>query len=266
MPYALVTGAAKGIGKAIAEELAIKKYNLILVDFDTAGLFAVSKHLETTYNVEVHLLFVDLSEPDAIDKIFSFTKQYHDQLNIVVNNAGYGLNGPFEEIPLAQQLNIIDVNIRALVKIAHTYIPVLRKFDKSYLLIVASTTAYQTVPYLNIYASTKAFVLSFARGLRYELRNSVVSVTAISPGSTDTDFVNRAKMNDNTKRIAERFNMTPKSVAQAAIKGLFNNEAEVVPGFVNKLNAHLPKFFPKSFVEKIAANIYQKNEVVKLPV
>jgi short-subunit dehydrogenase len=266
MPYALVTGAAKGIGKAIAEELAIKKYNLILVDFDTEGLFAVSKYLETTYQIDVHLLYIDLSEPDAIDRIFSFTRAYHEELSVVVNNAGYGLNGSFEDIPLASQLNIIDVNIRALVKIAHTYIPVLRKFDQSYLLIVASTTAYQTVPYLNIYASTKAFVLSFARGLRYELRNSNISVTAVSPGSTDTDFVNRANMSVDTKKIADRFNMTPKSVAQAAIKGLFNKEAEVVPGFVNKLNAHLPKFFPKSFVEKIAGNIYQKKEVIESPI
>src|ERR1700744_1159001 len=118
MPYALVTGAAKGIGKAIAEELAIKKYNLILVDFDANGLFAVSKELETAYHVEVQLLHIDLSEPGAIDKVFSFTRGYHDQLSVVVNNAGYGLNGSFEEISLEEQLNIIDVNIRALVKIA----------------------------------------------------------------------------------------------------------------------------------------------------
>jgi short-subunit dehydrogenase len=261
MPYALVTGAAKGIGRAIAEELAIKKYNLILVDFDANGLFAVSKELETTYHIDVQLLHVDLSEPDAIDKILSFTKSYHNELSVVINNAGYGLNGSFEEISLAEQLNIIDVNIKATVKIAHTYIPVLKKFDQSYLLIVASTTAYQSVPYLNIYAATKAFVLSFARGLRYELRNSTISLTTLSPGSTDTDFVNRARMSEHTKRIAEKFNMTPKSVAQTAIKGLFNKEAEVIPGFVNKLNAHLPKFFPKSFVEKIAGNIYQEKEL-----
>jgi uncharacterized protein len=263
MSYALITGAAKGIGKAIAEQLAIKKYNLILVDIDDTGLIKVSEELETTYSIDVQLLHLDLSAEDAAERIFSFTRGYHDQLEIVVNNAGYGLNGAFEEMTLDEQLNIIDVNVKAVVKISYQYIPVLRKLDKAYLLNVGSTTSYQTVPYLNIYASSKAFVLSFTRGLRHELLNSSISVSCLSPGSTDTDFVNRAGMSEATKRTAEKFNMTPKSVAKIAINGLFNGEAEIIPGFINKINAYLPKFFPKSFVEKIGGNIYNKDKSIQ---
>jgi uncharacterized protein len=260
MSYALITGAAKGIGRAIAGELASKRYNLILVDMDEAGLVQLSEELETTYGIDVQLLNIDLSAFDGVDHIFSFTRHYHEQLTVVVNNAGYGLNGAFEEMTLEEQLNIIDVNIKALVKISYAYIPVLKKFDRSYLLNVGSTTSYQTVPYLNIYASTKAFVLSFTRGLRHELRNSPVSVSCLSPGSTDTDFVNRARMSESTKQMAARFNMTPQSVAKIAINGLFNEEAEIIPGFINKLNAVLPKFFPKALTERIGGNIYNKNK------
>jgi short-subunit dehydrogenase len=176
---------------------------------------------------------------------------------VVVNNAGYGLNGRFEELSVKDQLNIIDVNIRAQVSISHTFIPILRSFPRSYLLNVGSTTAFQTVPFLNIYAASKAFVLSFTRGLRFELRQSPISVSCLIPGSTDTDFVNRAGMGLKTLRIADRFNMTPEKVAKIAVKGLFAGKAEIIPGFTNRLNGFLPKFFPKIFVEKIAAGIYE---------
>ena len=257
MSYALVTGAAKGIGKAIAAALAEKNYHLLLVDLDGDALEATATEIAQLYHVNVHTLNQDLSAPDAIDEVFGWSSHFHNRLSVVVNNAGYGLNGEFEKIPLASQFNIIDVNIRAQVGLSHAFLPVLRQFKKGYLLNVVSTTAYQTVPYLNIYAATKAFALSFTRGLRYELRNSSVSVSALSPGSTDTDFVNRAGMNARTRRIADRFNMTPEAVAKIAVNGLFKGKAEIIPGFTNKLNAWLPKFFPKALVEKIAGDIYE---------
>ncbi|MBD0378258.1 MAG: SDR family NAD(P)-dependent oxidoreductase, partial [Flavisolibacter sp.] len=169
MPYAMITGAAKGIGKAIATELAKRGYGLLLVDIDDAKLKATVAELQAS-GVTVHALQQDLAQQDSIKKIIAFTTPYHNQLNIVVNNAGYGLNGSFEQLSLAEQFGIIDVNIKAQVAITHAYIPVLRQFPKSYLLNVGSIAAYQPVPYLNMYAASKAFVLSFNRSLRYELR------------------------------------------------------------------------------------------------
>ena len=260
MSFALVTGAAKGIGKAIAEELALRKYNLLLVDMDADALYATSKKIERDYVVQALPLHIDISSKDGVDQVVSYTQPYHEWLSVVVNNAGYGLNGAFENIPIEEQLNIIEVNINALVKLSHAYIPVLKKFEKGYLLNVSSTTAYQTVPYLNVYAATKAFALSFTRGLSYELRSSNLTVSTLSLGSTGTDFVTRADINEGTKKIAAKYNMTPEAVAQIAISGLFKGKPEIIPGFANKLNAFLPKFFPKWFVEKITGNIYkQKN-------
>lgn len=266
MAFALVTGSAKGIGKAIAAGLAQRSYDLLLVDIDRDNLRNTAAALAAQHKVIVFTLTLDLSAPDAIDRLTVWTSEYHQQLTVVVSNAGYGINGAFEQLTLEEQLNIIDVNIKAQVSISHKYIPVLRAHPKAWLLNLGSTTAYQTVPYLNIYAASKAFAVSFTRGLRYELRNSTVSVSCLSPGSTDTDFVNRARMGASIKKTAERFNMTPEKVATIALDGLFKGQAEIVPGFTNKLNAFLPKFFPKILVEKIAARIYQPRNESASPV
>jgi short-subunit dehydrogenase len=157
---------------------------------------------------------------------------------------------------------MIDVNIKAQVSLSHAYIPFLKKRTQAFLLNVGSTTSFQTVPYLNIYAASKAFVSSFTRGLRYELRHSSVSVSLLTPGSTDTDFVNRARMSAAVKKTAERYNMSPEAVAKIAVRGLFKEKAEIIPGFTNKLHAFFPRFFPKSLVAKIGGSIY-KPEVVR---
>jgi short-subunit dehydrogenase len=255
--YALVTGAAKGIGRSLAIELAKRNYNLLLVDIDGTGLYKTVYKIRTSYPVTVDCLEIDLSEENAAEKLKFWSKRYHDKLEVVVNNAGYGLNGSFANISYHDHIENINVNIKAVVGISHLFIPVLALQPKAYLLNVGSTTAYQTVPYLNVYASTKAFILSFTRGLRYELRRSNISVSCLCPGSTDTDFVNRARMGSSIKRTAARFNMTPDEVAETGIAGLFKGKAEIIPGFTNKLNAFLPRFFSKAFVEKISGRIYE---------
>jgi len=258
--YALVTGAAKGIGKAIAAELANRDYNLLLVDIDEPNLTKTEHEFNSLFSQTVHTLHLDLTQPDALDILWLWTQPFHKTLSVVVNNAGYGLNGSFAEIPLNDHLNLVDLNIKAQLRIGHRYIPVLQQFSKAYLLNVGSTTSYQSVPYLSSYAASKAFVLSFTRSLHYELRRSGISVSCLSPGSTDTDFVNRARMSDRIKRTADRFNMTPQQVGKIAVNGLFRGTIEIVPGFINKLNAWLPKFFPKTFVEKIGGNIYEPRQ------
>lgn len=261
MSFALVTGAAKGIGQAIAQELARRGYELLLTDVDEKGLSLSAALINIAFKVKPRVFVVDLSEASAAHQLFTWSIPYHDNLSVVVNNAGYGLNGAFTQRGLSEHLSLINVNVRALVSLSYLFTPVLNRQTQGWLLNVGSTTAYQTVPFLNTYASSKAFVLSFTRGLRRELKSSNVSVSCLSPGSTDTNFVNRAGMSDRTKRIAERYNMTAEQVARIAINGLFNRRAEIIPGFTNKLHAFLPKFFPKALVENIAAKIY--NQAVK---
>jgi uncharacterized protein len=255
MSYALVTGAAKGIGKGIAKELARQGFDLLLIDKDEVALAATKKELGATVHVDT--LPLDLSAPGALETITAWTAPWHNELQVVINNAGFGLNGSFEQLALDEQLNMIDVNIKAQVSLSYVYIPVLKKQSRSFLLNVGSTTCFQTVPYLNVYAASKAFVVSFTRGLRFELQNTSVSVSVLIPGSTDTDFVNRAGMSEEVKKTAERFNMSPDLVGKIAVRGLFKGKAEIIPGFSNKLHAFFPRFFPKSFVERIAGKIYK---------
>lgn len=257
MSYALITGAAKGIGSAMAVEMAARGYDLLLVDIDMIGLERTSKKIGSSYIVKVYTLPLDLSIPDCANQIRQWSFPYHNELNVVINNAGYGLNAPFEMLAVEEHENIIDVNIRAQLKISHAFIPLLRQFRKSYLLNVGSTTCFHSVPYLSVYAASKAFVISFTRSLRYELRDSSISVSCLIPGSTDTDFVNRAGMGEYVRKKASTYNMTAERVAKIAIDGLFNRKAEIIPGFSNKLHAFFPKFFPKSVVEHIAGNIYK---------
>lgn len=257
MGYALVTGAANGIGKSIAIELAKRNYSLLLTDIDANGLSATTAFIKAEYNLDVHELVLDLSEGNAAQHLKTWSQPYHQQLNTVVNNAGYGLNESFETLSLEEQFGIIDVNIKAQLAITHAFLPVLKTFNKSYLLNVCSTTAYQPVPYLAVYAASKAFVLSFNRSLHYELRNSPVSLSYLSPGATDTNFVVRARMKEHTLKTAARFNMTPEAVAKIAVSGLFKGKEEIVPGFLNRLHSVLPKYFPVSLVRRIAGSIYE---------
>jgi uncharacterized protein len=255
--YVLITGAAKGIGASIAVLMARKGYDLLLVDIDGKGLNKIQESINQISTVQVHTLHMDLSVPGCANMIAEWTSPYHNELNIVINNAGYGLNGAFENIAIDEHENIIDVNIKAPLKIAHAFIPILKRFNKSYLLNVGSTTCFQSVPYMSIYAASKAFVISFTRSLRYELKNTSVSVSCLIPGSTDTDFVNRARMSEYARKKAIRYYMSPDDVAKIAIAGMFRGKAEIIPGVSNKLHSVLPKFFPKSFVEKVAGKIYQ---------
>jgi short-subunit dehydrogenase len=137
-------------------------------------------------------------------------------------------------------------------------LPLLQKQSRSYILNVASTTAYQAIPYLTVYAASKAFVVSFSRGLSGELKNTGVSVTCLSPGATDTNFMLVAGMN-TTKLLnsANKVSMTPDEVAAQAIKALFNNQLEFIPGLINKVTAFANNILPKKMVERIAANIYK---------
>jgi short-subunit dehydrogenase len=265
MSYALVTGAAKGIGRSIAFELAQRGYHLLLIDIDIETLEKTAAYILSTWRLDVQVLEQDLSHPEAANKIKEWSAIYHKELSVVVNNAGYGLNGPFAELSLEDQLGIIDVNIKAQLSITYAFLPILQQSKKTYLLNVCSTTAYQPVPYLAVYAASKAFVLSFNQSLHHELRNTSISHSYLSPGSTDTDFVKRARIQPHTLKMADRFNMSPDEVAKIAISGLFKGKEEIVPGFTNKLNAFLPKFFPVSLVRKIASGIYEPRVGAAVP-
>ncbi|HTB05953.1 MAG TPA: SDR family oxidoreductase [Bacteroidia bacterium] len=260
MAYALITGASKGIGKSLAENLAAKKYDILLVARSEDLLKQNAYEIEKKYGVKTAFFATDISSPDAAKKITLWCTEKNFDVSILVNNAGYGLGGAFSKLSLEEQLNMMQLNMQSLVQLTYMMIPVLKKSGKkSYILNVASTAAHQAVPFLGVYSGTKAFVLNFSRAIHHELKEDNISVTCLCPGPTDTNFMNRAGMNGFKKAVkqAERFNMTPESVAEIGIKALFKGTPEIIPGGVNKAGAFFSRALPKNLTEKTLVGIYK---------
>ncbi|MFW0718036.1 SDR family NAD(P)-dependent oxidoreductase [Pedobacter sp. N23S346] len=254
--YAVVTGASKGIGKSIAFELAKKGFNLLLIARSADELAKLSREIATEHGVATDFMAIDLGEYNSPKKVADWIDEKKYRINTLVNNAGYGIWGQFKELDLQAQMEMCRLNMDTVVSLCHLLIPALSKEKQSYILNISSTAAYQAVPTLAIYSATKAFVLSFTRALRFELKNTSISVTCMSPGPVDTGFAHRAGL-DAFSKMAEKFNMQPAEVAAIAVKGMLGRKSEIVPGLTNIVSVYANRFLPKSFIEKMAAGIYK---------
>lgn len=257
MQYALITGASKGIGKAMATELAKKGYGLLLIARSEQLLQQNSVELSEQYQVPVHFFAIDLTEATAPQAVFDWCSSHQFEVAVLINNAGYGLNGALLNYSLAQHLQMMQLNMNAVVALCYLFLPELKKQPAAFIGNISSTAAYQSVPGLNIYAASKTFVRSFSRGLAYELRNTRVKICCVCPGSTDTDFAQQANItHEKAIQMATKFNMSPADVAKAAIEGIFAGKKEVVPGATNKILKYLSNLIPNSILEQSAAGIY----------
>ena len=256
--YALVTGASSGIGKAIAIQLAEKGYNLVLVARGEVVLNEVAHEIEEKHKVEALVFPADLSDAESPQKIKDFCLEKELPISILINNAGYAVFGLFEKTAIDVQLDMMEVNNNAMVRLCHTFIPLLREQQKAYIMKIASTAAFQAVPAMSLYAASKAFVITFTRGLQMELEETDIHVCCVIPGPTSTNFTNRAKMGQGLKDMAAKFEWPPAKVASAALRGMFAEAVEVIPGFMNSVSYAFIKMMPKRVAEKIAAGIYMK--------
>jgi short-subunit dehydrogenase len=259
MPYALITGASKGIGKAIAAELAARKCDLLLVARSESLLKETAAELAGKFGVQTDHFAIDLSAPGASAKIMSWLEEKGYAVNILINNAGYGLSGNFDAYTAEEHKAMMQVNMMVPVELTALLIPELKKHPRSYIVNIASSAAYQAVPGLTVYAASKSFVLSFSRGLQYELRKTNISVTAVSPGGTDTDFANRAQVSVKAVKAGEKLNMTPAAVARIAVNAMYARKTEIITGLVNKLGAAFAWLLPKKLTESTAAGLYKKD-------
>jgi short-subunit dehydrogenase len=257
MSYALITGASRGIGKGIALELAARKVNLLLVARDATVLEGLARDIASEFGVDVRYLAIDLSRDEAPEAVFNWTRQHGFNIEYLINNAGYGLSGKFETYPLVDHVRNMRVNMDAVVKLCYYYLPVLKAQKQSYILNIASSAAYQAVPYMGVYAASKSFVLQFSRALRYELKGTSVSLTTVSPGSTDTNFNVRANIGPKGLKMAQKVQMTPEAVAKVAVDTMLHRKAETVVGLLNKVSTFFVWLLPKAIVEKTAAGIYE---------
>lgn len=252
---AIVTGASKGLGKAFAQQLAAKGYDLLLIARSEKILLDDCSALGKEHTVKVFALPADLSDPNSHRSVAEWCHHNNFRPSVLINNAGYACWGLFDNIPLGSQQQMMQVNTGTLVNLTYGILPLLKKHKQSYIMNVASTAAFQAVPTMIVYAASKAFVRSFSRGLRYELRNTGVSVTSLSPGPVATNFIEQAGM-QAMQETAKKFEMPADVVAKAGLRAMFKRKAECVPGIVNYLTVKASNIIPDSILEKIAANLY----------
>jgi uncharacterized protein len=254
MTTALVTGASGGIGKAFAEELARRKNNLILVARSRDKLNQLATDLQAKYGINVSVIVKDLTQLNATGEVFEEVTNLGLTVDLLINNAGFGDYTDFAESDRERQIQMIQLNILALVDLTHRFLMPMRQKGSGSIINVASIAAFQPMPYLAVYAASKAFVLNFSEALWAETRKYGVKVLCISPGPTETGFFDEAKFPPSVG--AKSMTMaTSEEVVQETLQALEKGESTVISGGLgNNLMTTLSKFIPRqallSFLEK----------------
>lgn len=251
--WALVTGASAGIGRALAEELAASGTNLVLTARRRDRLEQLASTLGNKHGVRTEIVVADLARPEAPGQIYTFLKGKGIEIELLVNNAGFGAYGAFHESELSRDLEMVQVNCAAVVKLTRIFLPEMVARKHGDILIVASVAGYQAVPYISLYAATKAFDLNFAVGIAEEVRRHGVHVCALCPGSTTTEFREVAGQPPRTFRGAE----TAEKVAHVALNALAKGRSSVISGFNNRINVEGQRLTPRRLVTRIAEGMFR---------
>src|SRR6266513_170724 len=250
-PTALVTGGSSGIGLELAKCLAQHGFDLAIVARTRDALEAAAGQIEGQQDVKVHVFAADLRRREAPQAIFDFLRNENIPVEILINNAGFGLGGEFAETELTRELEMIQVNIAALTHLTKLFLPAMIKRRSGRILNVASTAAFQPGPLMAVYYATKAYVLSFSEALAEELRDSGVTVTALCPGPTRTDFAASAQVPES--RLSTLFGIADAtSVAEYGVTAMFHGRRVAVPGIKNKIVAQANRFAPRSVTARVA--------------
>ncbi len=250
--WALITGASAGIGVALTEELAAGGTKLVLTARRKDRLEQLARRLTATYKVTTEVFPADLADSNAPEKIFAFTKEKGIEIELLINNAGFGQYGEFHSVEKQRLLDMVQVNCHAVVHLTRLYLPEMVARRRGDILILASTASFQAVPYISAYAATKAFDLLFAEGLAEEMKPYGIRVCALCPGSTESEF-HIVSGQEKFKRNAE----TAEKVAHTGLKALAAGKSYVISGLGNYLGAHGERLVPRRFVTKIAAGMFK---------
>lgn len=248
---ALVTGASSGIGRELAWICAREGHELILAARRKDKIDELAEELKKRFNTTSHCLRIDLSDEQGVPSLLGELKKAGLKPDILINNAGTGLYGPFLESDPDRVLKMMRLNMNALVHLSHALAPAMAASGSGRILNVASTAAFQPGPLMAVYYASKAFVLSFSEALHQELSGSGVSVTALCPGPTHSEFQETAGMGRNV--LFDTFIMDTRAVAYAGFHGMMKGRAVVIPGFFNKLLAFSTRLSPRFLTRKIVA-------------
>ena len=251
MNTTLITGASSGIGAAFARKLAARGRNVLLVARSEDKLIALCNELGRLTSIRAQYVALDLQQPDAAAQLFEETKKRELEIDMLINNAGFGSMGDFIKLDLDRELEMIQLNVRAVVALTHRFLGPMRERKGGTIINVASTASFQAVPYMATYAATKAFVLSFSEAIGEENRLHGIHVMALCPGVTETKFFEAAKVDRPPMRTIQ----TPEEVVDTALRGLARQKSLVISGWTNWITVEAERIAPRSVVTKVAARV-----------
>lgn len=250
---ALVTGATGGIGLELADEIARRGFDLVLVARRAAALQATAAQLADRHSIRADTVTLDLSLADAPERLVDELERLDRGTDVLVNNAGFGQYGRFVETDPEAEMRMLYLNIITVTRITKLLLPRMLERGAGRILNVASTGAFMPGPLMAVYYASKAYVLSFSEALAEELDGTGVTVTTLCPGPTRTGFQERADM-QQSKLVKDRRIMDAATVAREGIAAMLRGETLVIPGRTNRLQAALPRFLPRSLVPRLVGS------------
>lgn len=251
MKSVLITGASSGIGYEFAKIFGENGYkNIVITARRKERLNSLAKALKSEFDVNVTAFDCDLSDSESCKKIFNELSNMNLEIDVLVNNAGFGLSGEFTENSLESQLEMIRLNTSALVELTGLFLPGMISRSKGGIINVGSTAGFQPGPLMSVYYATKAFVYSFSQAVEEEVKKSGVHVTCLAPGPAETEF---GKISGNNKTRLFRLGsvMSARDVAVCGFEGFMKKKPLVIPGIKNSLAVRASKFIPMPVLKKI---------------
>lgn len=259
--FTLITGASKGIGLELTYLFAKNNHNLILVARSKDLLEIIKHEIESKYKVKVVIISADLTKDDIAKEIYSYTKEQMLNVDILVNNAGFGDYGYFIDTSVSKNKDMVNLNIITLSELCHYYLKDMLEHKNGKIMNVASIASFLPGPLMATYYATKSYVLSFTEALSKELKGTNVSVTALCPGTTKTNFFDVANANEKNSNLLKNMKPAdPKKVALYGYKKLMRKKVIALYGASNRLLVFLIRLVPRSLVRSIAYKIQSKRK------
>ncbi|AET68268.1 short-chain dehydrogenase of unknown substrate specificity [Desulfosporosinus orientis DSM 765] len=256
---AVITGATSGIGAAYALWFAQDGYDLIITGRRRAVIEEFAQKLRKSYGIKVEVVIAELAKPDQVEKLIE--KIRHRQVEVLVNNAGFGVNSFYQESDLEIMEQVVEVNVLTPMKLIHALLPGMIRRGRGIIINVSSESAYLSIPKNSVYSGVKAFLLSFTEGLHLDLRNTGVKVQVVCPGFTRTDFHEKMGMKKSKQRNKGLIHwMSPEKVVEISLKDLKKEKVICIPGIHTKLLIFFGKILPKNYYYKFASTFNQKNK------
>ncbi len=255
--WALVTGASAGIGVALAKQLAAEGTNLVLTARRLDRLEEIAQKLRSSHGIRIEVLAADLAQSSGPQQIYDFTRQRQIAIDLLINNAGFGQYGELPTVETQRLLDMVHVNCLSVVHLTRLYLADMLERGRGDVLILASTAAFQAVPYISTYAATKAFDLLFAEGLAEEMKPHGIRVCALCPGSTESEFhalAGQEQFGSKTRETAEK-------VARTGLQALADGKSYVISGVGNYLGAQSQRLVPRGMVTSIAAKMFRPEKL-----